>query len=250
MKKISRLSVISLTASAILLSANSFAGHADYKHEEYKGEVVPAPIVVPVPVGLKDGAYAGVGLGYDSYKFRESLGLADGGGGIVSFNPTLSAKGWNGSLFAGYGQYYDRFYIAGEVSAFSTDANTGYSFGTGLDNFNTEVNARYGYSVSILPGIKVNNFTLLYARLGFVRTSFKSQEKVIVAGTGLTQNASTTSWGNGYNYGVGMETAVYPCVSVRGEYTYTSYGSFNSPIGTKFSPSNNQFVLSAIYHFA
>lgn len=245
MKKISRLSVI----SALLLTSTTFAAHADYKAEHYKDEQL-MPVAVPVisPVGLKDGFYAGVGLGYDSYKLRQSLSLADDVGGTISFNPQISVKGWNGSLFGGYGQYYDRFYIAGEVFVNGSNANANYAISSTTDLFKTGIDVRSSYGVSILPGIKVNNFALLYARLGFVRTQFKTQEHD--ATTAVVKNSSVTNWGNGVNYGVGLETAVYPCVSVRSEYTYTTYGSFTSRAGSKFSPSNNQFVLSAIYHFA
>lgn len=244
MKKISCLSVISL---AVLLGSNSFAAHVDYKAEGCKSEPIPVAIPVISPVGLKDGFYAGVGLGYDSYRVRQGLTVADTGG-PTSFNPQLSATGWNGSLFGGYGQYYNRFYIAGEMFVNTSNASAGYAISSAADLFRTSVDVRSSYGIAILPGFKVNNSTLLYGKLGFTRTQFKTQERDV---TPVNANRGpTNAWGNGLNYGLGLETAVYPCVSMRGEYTYTTYGAFTSHVGTKFSPSNNQFVLSAIYHFA
>jgi opacity protein-like surface antigen len=72
----------------------------------------------------------------------------------------------------------------------------------------------------------------------------KSQESGIVAGS-----ASTTQWGNGLIAGLGLETAIDDRFSVRGEYNYISYGSYDSSLGTVFSPSNSQFMLGLLYHF-
>lgn len=254
MKKNSRLSVISLTVSAasLLIASTAFAAHADYKNEVYKGEpVAVAPVPCPILNCLQDGAYVGAGLGYDAYKVRQSITVNDGVGSGTSFNPSLSARGFNGSIFAGYGQYYDRFYIAGEVSALSTAADMSYGMSNQDISFGTKLTARASYGVAILPGLKVNDSTLVYIRLGYVRTSFKSQENETIPAFGVfNRGVSKSTWGNGLNYGIGVETAVCRNVSVRGEYNYINYNSFNSPVGTKFAPSNNQFVISGIYHFA
>lgn len=246
MKKLSRFTAISAAVSAaslLMLTSSTFAAHPNYK-ADYKNE---APC--PPEVFLKDGFYIGVGLGYDAYKIRQSTSTSRAGV-TTSLNPPLSAKGWNGSLFAGYGQYFDYFYIAGEILASASNAQATWGSGTSLGNsFNTKVNARGSYGISILPGVRLNNTSLLYGRIGYLRTDFKDNQFGTIAGV-LHYNNSNSQWKNGFNYGLGIETLVYDNLSLRGEYTYTQYGSFSSSSVTSFTPSNNQFVLGLLYHFA
>lgn len=256
MKKLSSLTAIASivsTATLLAFSSASFADHANYK-ADYKNEA-PCP---PEPC-LKDGFYVGIGLGYDNYRVRQStsLGLTTevnslgAFGEIVTANPPLSARGWNGSIFAGYGQYFDYFYIGAELLANTTNAQVTYGTGEGLGFYDAKFDVNASYGVSLLPGVRLSNATMMYVRLGYLRTEFKARETFVDDDLPLLVfSGSTTEWKNGFQYGLGMETLVCDNLSLRGEYTRTQYSSFRSSDITSWDPSNNQAVLSLIYHFA
>ncbi len=189
---------------------------------------------------LKDGIYAGAGLGYDAYRIKQNLSVMDVTGVLDQSNSNLSAKGTVGNLFLGYGQYYDWFYIAGEIFGNYSDADTSFS----QLSYQSDFDVRTSYGASILPGIRLSQAALVYGRIGYTRSYFSAKENM----PGAFQ-LNTTDWGNGIHYGIGIEAALYRNWSLRGDYTYTYYGSFSSSIGTSFQPVNNQFMLSVLYHF-
>jgi len=240
-----RLSVfvpVLVATSVFVTPLTSFAAGADYKG--YK-----APAVMPCK-NLSDGFYAGLAVGRDSYSVRRNTNLTFGGVTILG-NPPLSATGWVGSIFAGYGQYFSNsFYLGGELFVDDSNASEsqGHSNSTATSTYNTKFTVGTGYGISILPGLKLNDSSLFYVRLGYNWASLKGTETMTVTGTGST-SASKSSTQGGYNYGVGMETVISNALSLRGEYTYTSYNSFTSSLGTKWSPSDYQFMLGLIYHF-
>lgn len=233
MKKQLKLTMLS-AAVMLLASSTSFAHGGNFKGENYKGE--PA---CPPPIMLKDGFYLGAEVGYDSYRTRENAsGTIDGV--VISSNPVTNPTGWVGGLFAGYGQYMDNFYLAGEIFTTDTGAQTSHNVNT----YNSKITANWGYGLSLLPGYRLNNTSLFYVRLGYNWIRLKAQESTSLVAT------STTNTSNGFNYGVGIETLVYENWSVRGEYTHTNYSSFTTAMGTSVSPSDNQFLLGVLYHFA
>lgn len=235
----------SLLALTILASTNSFA------YQDYKAETVMVPVKFVPQKRLQEGFYAGLSLDFDAYKVRQSLATTTVPGVSITANPSLSAKGWGGMAIAGYGRYFRRFYLGGEFLAGGSSADMNYSIGAQGSHYDTSVQARGSYGIGLLPGFLVNRTTMIYGKLGVLRTLVESTE----SGLDITGpfNITKSQWANGINFGVGMETVVYrDCynnVTLRGEYTYTTYSAFTSEIGTKFAPSNNQFALALIYHF-
>ena len=245
MKKYSRLSVLSLSAGAsvaafLLASTTSFAA-ANYKGESYKGEPM-APAPCPVEKPLKDGFYVGAQVGYDSYKASEKVT-----GPAVGFNSSrvTNATGFAGGLFAGYGQYFqDAYYLAAEILVNTSGASQSNSLTDSLGvNSNSKFSANTSYGVRLLPGIKLNNSSLLYIPLGYMSASLK----------GTTNLTSKSQYSGAFVYGLGVETAIYENFSLRGEYTHTNNNSFSSTSSdqtVKWSPSDNQVMLGLLYHFA
>jgi opacity protein-like surface antigen len=305
MKKSLRLSSIYLgVITASILSTAALAGN--YKgehHHNLKGERVEAPCPPPAKM-LKDGFYVGAQAGYDSYRVRQTSGVLETGTTTFatdlsavgspfahghSDNPVLNATGFGGGLFLGYGQYIqDLYYLGGEIWANGTNAQTNYNsvdtyavidpvlLGyTDTRNIGHSVKGQWSWGVSILPGIKVNESTLAYARLGYARHQIKtglSDVEFLSAtlspdGLPFVDGVSTSgkNWFSGFAYGLGMETVICQNWSVRGDYTHTNLGSNSnnvaivptvfSPVDTalagssKSSASDNQFMLSLIYHF-
>jgi outer membrane immunogenic protein len=281
-----RLSAIFLAVSAASLLMVSTAGMAAHSHkatkvaaqqENYKGENFKAEVPPPCPpiMMLHDGFYIGAGLGYDSYRIHQSTDLTayelDVLPATVEFtsasSANTSATGWMGGIFAGYGRYFDTFYIAAEINANTSNADSTFSYNNSLGvSANTKVKARTSYGIAILPGIKLNDSSLLYVRLGYLRTNFKASASFssldFDESTVNSLSVSDSAWRNGFNYGVGIETYVAEDISIRGEYTHTSFnsktisGQFTNTttldsvvVSDKFDVSNNEFMLSLLYHF-
>ncbi len=248
MKKQLRLSLIS---SAVLLAATTACFAGSYKGENYKGEAMPP---CPTPLMIKDGFYLGAQLGYESYRVRATRNYSDG---IESFssNPALSAVGWVGGLFGGYGQYInDMYYLGGELlvntsgAENSTTVSDTYAGLTDSVNHKFEVGTSYG--ISLLPGLRINDASLLYVRLGYNEARFKGRDSVTVDSVNVF-STSKSKWRGGFIYGLGLESAFYQNWSVRTEFNHTNYGSFTNDVsGVKYSPSDNQFMVGVNYHFA
>lgn len=262
--------IAATTASLLMASAVSFAGHRahrmssdmNYKGENFKAEV-PAPC--PPVMLLRDGFYVGIGADYDAYKMEQKTTVEDG-----IFLTTSTGRldhgltGWSGQIFAGYGHYFDTFYLGAEISAGVSNAKSTVS-----DAFTTfdpdflitgssvaHLKARTTYRAGLLPGIKLSDSTLLYVRGDYVRTQFKGDETLVINGLEIFHGHSG-KWRDGYDFGVGIETYVAENISARGEYIHANYNTIKSRhynvsgvevARTTLSPSNNEYALSLIYH--
>lgn len=242
MKKVLQLSAISagVLAATLFLSTSAFA--ANYKGEGYKGE---APCPPPEP-GLMGGFYVGGELGYDMWRVRENFNSA----GVASANPTLSATGIVGDLFLGYGQYWSNYYYLGaEVLGGYSNASSSWSANSAVPTtYTNKFNAYGDWGIAVLPGIKLNNATLLYARLGYNWDRLKASESATAPG--YAASASTTKWSGGFAYGLGLETLVSGNWSMRTEYSHTNNNSFSTSNSTSINPSKNQVMVGVVYHFA
>lgn len=251
MRRLSAIAALISTAAMFSISASSFAWHKvyhdNYKGENFKGEATEPMIPCPPEKCLQDGPYVGLGLGYDFYRVKQSTSINVPFGVPFNLNPSMYAQGWMGNIFAGYGQYFNWYYIAGELFASATSAENSNAVNLVGSHYNENFHVRGSYGVSILPGIKTSPSTLLYARLGYTRTSFNSAENVTNGVT--TTHTSRTEWDNGLSYGMGAETALAYNFSVRGEYVHTQYDSFTTYINSRFKPSNNQIIVAVLYHF-
>lgn len=200
---------------------------------------------------LDDGLYVGLGLGYDSYRIRSNLNTVINGT-TATGNPTSSATGFVGGIFGGYGEYFrDYLYLGGEAFVNIIGASSNTTFATadadGSDNYNSKLSVGTSFGLGLLPGLKLNDSSLFYLRLGGVWANFKNQESAFA--DGLSSSTSDTSWIPGLVYGLGLETAICNNFSLRTEYTHTDYNkSGYTPFGTRYSPYNNQFMLGLIYH--
>lgn len=253
MKKQFQLSTIVagiITASVLSSSALAAAN--------YKGEMAPvAAAPCAQGVSLHDGFYIGASAGYDSYRVVETSTSNEPGIFTESASQTSNATGWVGNLHLGYGQYFSDIYYLG-VEAFigksgadQQDSDTITDNDSPVDTIAITSSFDVGttYGALIRPGIKINNSSLFYAKLGYTAARFEGKQTVSMNGTSVfSDNESATK--GGFAYGLGLESAITDMVSVRTEYTHTNYSSFTNSDGVKFSPSDNQFLLGLSYHFA
>ncbi len=198
------------------------------------------------PRVLHDGAYLGVSIGYDTYKARANYANP-----ALAENTVYTPSGFLGNLLLGYGHYFKNIiYLGIETFLNGTRADSGHSASTNTptSTFYGTMNIKGSYGFAIMPGIKMGDASLFYLRFGYINSRFKTNESSNVGGV-MTNNL-TTNWLNGYTNGLGLETAVYGNVSMRAEYNHTTYNSFHTGAGTIYNPSDNQAMLSVLYHFA
>lgn len=226
-----------IAVAALLLSSTvAFAGHG------YKDEVCQEPIHAQ----LMDSFYVGLQAGYDAYAVDINSSIPAFGANNVD----ISAKGWVGGIMFGYGKYFNNlYYLGGEL--FGNLSNAGNSFNiTDTDvgptiTYNGKISVDASYGAAMLPGVKLNDVTMAYIRLGYNWANIRYQE----SHTGVGSSSKSDTLG-GFVYGVGLEALLKGNWSVRGEYTYTNYKSVDTPLGVggSFAPSDNQFMLGVIYH--
>ncbi len=233
-----------LTASALLLaftSSTAFAAQTPGYKGDYKNE---APC--PIPPTLQDGFYLGGLAGYDSYRIRESIS------NIGEYSIATSTTGWMGGLFGGYGKYYGNYYMGGELLADYSGGNQ-VIFSMVDDDGDTatqKFKTKGTLGLSFLPGLKLNDTSLGYLRLGYIWTQFESRIQGNDSGAVFSNRKNSTK--GGVDLGIGIETLAYRNWSIRTEFNHVWYNSFKytaAPASARFYPSNNQFTLGAIYHF-
>lgn len=253
--QLSLLAVGVSVATLLLASTSSFANGA-YKGENYKGEAMPAPC--PVETMLKDGFYVGAQVGYDMYRISHDF-TVEGDDVELDGDPTLSVDGWVGGLFLGFGKYWDNFYLGAEIFGNASGAKSDWDTSVEDDDegvdVDIDVKVKSQYGISLLPGYKINNNSLLYLRVGYnwAKVDFDADASDDDGDDlfGSDDNETVHGWG----YGVGIETLLMDNLSVRAEYTYTKY---NDPDNDDEDDghvdfdhlSDNQFMMSLIYHIS
>ena len=280
--QISLLTVSVTVASLLLASTTSFAAHKGYK-ENYKGEVP-----CPVELVLKDGLYVGLQAGYDSYRTVADIDGFDGllssvspitlspNALALSTDPRINSTGAVGGGFIGFGKYFESFYntylaleIFGNWSGAQSDAEifvagprptinpVGVPY---VDVLKTSFQVNSNYGISVLPGIKLNNATLLYVRLGYNWANVDANVTIganmaatpnPVLNQGVFRSASGSDTIGGFNYGLGIESTFYDNWSIRGEYAHTDFNSVSANTlfsSNEFTSADNQFMVGLIYH--
>ena len=236
---------VKILATTLLLASTTGVAFA----KNYKGEAnykdMPPPC--PPPCMLKDGFYVGAQVGYDSYRVRQSINSPESSS--LTANPVINLSSWVGGLFLGYGQYLtDIFYLGGEIFGTVNDASQRMNITDSLGTYSSKIEANSSYGLALLPGVRLNDTSLGYIRLGYNWANLKGKESVTPAG-GSTASTSKSNTSGGFNFGLGIETLIVSNWSVRTEFSHTWYDNFTSSFGTKFKPSDNLFMLGVLYHF-
>jgi len=225
-----------------------------YSGQVFTSELYQGPIEGPgyTPKELRslhDGFYMGVEAGYDSYKMRSNIDTVIDGVSVFQQNPELNAVGLSYTLLGGYGRVFDDPLYAG-LEFFYNDSRANTSQNVGI--FDDQEGIYYiksvilgTYGVSFLPGIKLGDTALLFLKGGYTRLDAKTYETSGV----LNINNAQSNGSNGIHFGLGFEVDVCKNWSVRGEYTHVNFQSFTTRLGTRITPSNNQFMFGVILHF-
>jgi opacity protein-like surface antigen len=213
-------------------------------------------------LSLNDGFYLGIGGGYSWCSVQRNVHATILGDSLFRETTFVNPDGFMGTLFVGYGHFIkERGYLGAELFSNLTGIDKKISTtifqSLGEFTYKTKTSTNFSYGVSLLPGYKVNDCSLIYLRLGFVRARFKEKEKesLLNAPNGAPFLQTTLDrYTNGCSYGFGFEEAVYWRLSLRAEFSRTSYWSFGntytsfvSSTTAKLQPSTNQFTLSLIW---
>lgn len=224
--------------------------------------------VMGTPVAFADGFYVGAGVSRDNGNINLSHTENDVNHSVLANTSSMGAKGFGGSIFAGYGMSFDRFYLAGELNAAASsmkfsDQSTQDDIIPSTTTAQRSYKIKNNYGISVLPGFKLNDQTLLYGRLGYVKgkVQFNDAETSTYPGH-QGHDVSKSDNLDGIRYGVGLSTEVFKHVNLRLEYNHTDYkahdvqwtettmgGHAITNINSRLHPYVDQAELAVSYSF-
>jgi outer membrane immunogenic protein len=179
--------------------------------------------------------YIGASVGVNHQLFQEK---------VDSYKANFGGTGGIINIFGGYGARVNKnIYLGGEIFANTT---TGVVTASEVmdDAASLKLRTKYSYGASLIPGLMLSENTMLYGRLGVVKTKFN--EKAQIPGVpSLSENNTVT----GGQFGLGLQTKVTQKMDLRGEYIYTDYNSFHS-LDSKVNASSGQANIGIVYNIA
>ena len=152
---------------------------------------------------------------------------------------TLNSKQKAGAgLYAGFGKQMEQFYV-GLEGGFYLNRNTTPT--ASFNTTNTGLKSKNTLDLSARAGFVVDQ-ALIYGLTGYTSTNYET--------IGLVTNESKRL--GGFRYGGGIEYALTPQMSLRGEYTHANYKDWNVTNGTdtiNYNPSEHRFMVGASVRF-
>lgn len=127
------------------------------------------------------------------------------GGGGFDKNTLASSSGFLG-FSAGCSEKVDSFYIGGK--AFGLFSNHEQKWSSNPDNFINQTwksKSKYSMGFSVQPGFILNNNTLLYCNLGFIRSKV---ETTLTDNSGTDPEVRNSCHKNGLLLGIGADFAI------------------------------------------
>lgn len=169
------------------------------------------------------GLYAGANLGHGTLGTELTGTHNDSGGGPYDFTGDFANPGFTGGFFAGYGHTFNQVYVGLELDAEASNLGWNHERQTGGDadggrDFSVEKRGSYGAGLRL--GYVLNNGSLLYGRVGAVRTRFN---------TSYVKGGSAANWIDqsdkldGTRFGLGAEIPATDNAFIRMDYSYTRY---------------------------
>lgn len=223
------------------------------------GMYVPPPAdTAPEPM-MKNGFYAGIGLGAIGYKSTvaeqgSAAGVIDDaifvtGDGAASASQTGGNIGLNSELFVGYAWHLPKnMFLGTEIfgNLMNTPVNANVDAGAGTTvlgatataTANTDLTLQSAYGIRALPGYQVTNNAVVYGIAGWVGSRVKGSTYGSTTfgadGSSDTLSGSSEETYNyyGYQLGLGSMINVTEHILVRGDMIYSGYGKHNIASGS------------------
>lgn len=172
--------------------------------------------------GLR-GLYAGASLGHGTLGTELTGTHNDSGGGPYAFTGDFANTGFTGGFFAGYGHTFNQVYVGLELDAEASNLGWYHERQTGGDadgGRDFSVEKRGSYSGNLRIGYVLGNGSLLYGRVGAVRTRFNT---IYVKGGSAANWIDQSDKLDGTRFGLGAEIPATDNAFVRMDYNYTRY---------------------------
>ena len=190
---------------------------------------------------LWSGFYLGGQAGFGG--ITSELSGPRGSGGTLDAD--FGDHGFTEGAFGGYGVTYRQWYVGAEIEGEASQAEWDHSRSSDGRVFSVEKVAEYGGAFRL--GYALQDVALLYGRVGFARTEFRT--KYNHEGIPTSQDDDQT----GLRVGGGVEVAMTDHIFGRFDYTYTDYGdAYKVNFGNgfdKFETRETLFRLGVGYRF-
>lgn len=166
--------------------------------------------------------------GHKSTPYDDFTGIY--GGGDVGYSFSDDVKGWNGSLFIGYG-FEHEFDVLGAYAGFELGHE--WSEADGSTN-GLSFQKDHAWTATLRPGVSIMDDGLGYGIIGYSRAEFAS------GGDEEYLDGMILGLGGQFNTGMAFKP--------RLEYTYANYEDASIG-GTEFAATENAVKLGAVFQF-
>lgn len=248
------------------------------------GTFAPVP-AAPCHVG---SFYLGAGISRDRglFKTDETAVYVDPVAPNLTYginkNFDWSGDGIDGELFAGYGiTFQDHYYVALEGFGDITSNRANFNKSAALFTINpatvltsaassAKFQQDWSAGISVIPGVKITDSTMLFARIGWIISKFKLNGVIDTVDIfNLGNGPFPTFYNNnknlnGVQLGIGLQAMVTTNVAVRTEWDWSRFQNFTAnTFGTNVNnsglnyaaqvtvkhPENDQFKFGVAYYF-
>lgn len=202
----------------------------------------PAPMVAPMPVAERwAGFYAGVHAGY-------ATGDADFDSAAPAPDGSISFDGFIGGVQAGYNWQFNNLVFGVEGVLSYSDVEGSETLAVGPGSITSTTSTEWAGLARLRAGYALDSI-LIYGTGGFAFA--RAEGGAIPTGLGGGPEFVTETL-TGWTAGAGVEAFVTETVSLRGEWTYTDYGSedFVYDGGTSVVDADaHAFTVGLNFHF-
>ena len=193
------------------------------------------------------GLYAGVQLGLGGLNVLSS-GLRDLTAGNTD-QGAMARDGSTGGLFLGYGKMFKQWYLGVELETDAGETSLSHDHQSGAtpaEPLKYTVSQKDGYGAGIRAGYALESGSMLYGRLGILRTTFNT---TFVVNDGTLNQYNTQ---DGQKIGIGAEVPAGDNIHLRFEYTYSKYDGYHvltTNYDELYQNSTGYFNIGLTWHF-
>lgn len=211
------------------------------------------PLAISCTFPCFAGFYAGASIGPEGASFSQKAHVFRPSTFDAVDKQQYSGTGFFGSLFAGYGRNFDKYYLAAEMNGNLSSVKHQRINDEYVNKVFSKTTFKMDNSVgmSLLPGYFLSESTLAYGRIGYANGHLKTVEADPTVRSFNTHRSSI-------RYGLGVRHALTPRWILMMDYSQINYQSINSsvfdPFGTvtkyaKITPNTAQVGFGILYNF-